>query len=1666
MRIKNLFIKLTAIACFIAIQAVGAQELGVRSDQTMIAIPSNGNATSGSLNFTTPCSDFFVKNGKTWVKIDLGQQYGFGSGTAGLLFDINVNIDLTLVTSGGTDPTINFDVNLDNQNPEGLVYLDLEQYLDDTNTATGLSYLTESISSVTATINSASDAIGSIDLQSNLQIGLYYELAYGLDVSTNVVTLISNTASIGNKIVDFDWEATCEAPNYEFQLLRLFNKDETFVADERNIRTNVDWSKALSFQTYSSDTQLSLTIGEGQGFYAWRVRPIGTFYGNGIEDNDNWGTWNTSAFDTATYEFSDPTGAVETLFFEDPDDNTNYQYSRVFTEGNKVSEQATYATTLNQVKQTQRYFPSKDYKIVSQTILDNSGRPTLTTLPIPIEGERIDRYRNNFVTTNSELYRAKHFDEISNYSQPSTIDATGAFGYYSSLNTDRRIPNSEGYPYTRVIFSNDGTDRVVEQSGVGKTHMLGDQASGQGRTVRTLYGTPTEEELVALFGDEAPDPEQVAKVITIDPNNTKSVAYITKEGNTIATGLTFSEDDTVLDKITTGPTVSGITDKITNNTATEKGFKASKRITILEDATDLNISYTISEPKIEGLCNNLEIEADYRLKIEIFDVASGTIVQEFEEPSIANLSNDPNNNEEEITIDFGTVSLNTGSYYIQKTLEPVDDFTAKLVSNTENTRKLIEPYFAWLVNALDEIDCEEEMQYLYNDIFFYGQILHNQNLIGSLDSNNTLNFDCADCSTIGYQFRRKDAADPEATDEFLDFYEQNPGLYSVQIIYFDGNDLVSIDYSQTSSLGDIKPIEVRFTTPCCDFNIPIVFTPPFKKPSPEALTAYLGDNVAVSQLNGSINYFDTSANSINPNDDFLTNTTQNFTYQDDGNGNITIVNRDAYPMDFEGYAISMLYECKSLTNTGYTREMASEEIYNAMRGWHRPGLLNQMVYHMATDNYGASGCANRADGSDPNDPASFIGGTPNPNIGKYNICDIPEAPVRLDGAQYSINELAECWEPLVIELVNQICVNPYTADIDQSSNVAQNVDIQDGNAVDDAVDNIRSWIIRWISRGKIKRKLRKKNASTTDDIADEVEKLDNNLVKTFLDCTGYVFADILDPDTPSNNFTEFENDFDTDIDDGEYDQERLLNSGEGANWQYFTLNPATQSNNYEDPNADPNNETTGILRDLFPNIQDPVYAFKYYAYKDGTFSGLEVETCYRDPNICIDENGNPVPCCGGTLQDPVPCNFCGIGYITCPYDKNSWSCNQRFTFYEMIKNYDEVVDSDAGVVINCDNYYEATEYVVNPDFDRLLDEDGGNTGDFVLQYLNPEIPLDAFVDLPYLSRSLIDTYVSNRTFEQLQSAGGTVELRDINGDTQTTGISIIENDAYAMMEECSSNCDQRRDEFREELIRAFTDRCYEIGECKIDPNDNIIPYEDIELMVDQIVEQCKSQCTISSFTCSDEPCRLPTRSPLEFGGSPEASNDFNTSYIDFGVSGPIVSGLSNRENQTLRIIDTNNATVVDTGETVTAQNISATGSLEKYEYGSDPSIWDVRRSLTYSEFTRWTQAMEWDIVLDIPSKCDEFGNYNASLTYDSNGLPIEPVYLFNEETGLYDIQQSFSIAPSPYVTKDNPTGPGDTFVERDQYIKSNTTPTSTNDPSFNDPVNSPAVGIKVEVDNN
>ncbi|MDO6761759.1 hypothetical protein Q4566_16240 [Tamlana sp. 2_MG-2023] len=1673
MKINLLYIKVTLFLCLFC-NVLFSQDKGTYIDNTMINVPNEGGAVSSeSLNFVTPCGNFYVLNGKAWIKVDLGENYEFGNDNYGIPFDITMDLDIRILTDDpSSDPSISFNVQLNNNKSESIIYLDLNQYIDKNNNSTGFSYLSNKVIGVEGTIRNLTNTAPAINTATNLRVGLNYEINYGVDVTGNSVSNLRYNLIPDSKVIVFEWDDSCQAPGYEFQIIRLFNIDPETANNERVITTTIDWKKALSLYVEVANPSIDLTMGEGQGYYAWRVRPVGTFYENGIGNDRNWGEWNVPDFgDCTECIIHSSTGSNQVFFFTDPDDDKNFQYSRVFTENNKVSEQVTYATSLNQVIQTQRYIPSKNYKVITQAILDFSGRPTLNTLPVPISGERINQYKEGFATASGGgIYNAEHFDRNDNYLDPRMIDATGAFEYYSSANADKRIPDAEGYPFTRVIFSNDGTDRVVEQSGVGKTHMIGNKAGSYTRTTRTLYSTPTEDELVKLFGDEAPNHQDVAKIITIDPNNTRSVSYITKEGNTIATGLTFSEDSDVLDSVKdSNPdnTVSGVMDRITNNVKTTDGFMSSKRITVLQDNTEINVSYSITRQILDGLCNNLTFDLDYSLKIEIFDIETGEVIQSFEEPTLKDLTDNTDDGIDNVSVDFGDVILNTGTYYVQKTLIPSDNIKLEVINAEETLNKLIKPFFDWIINFSNRIDCEEEMGYLYNDIFHFGQLVFNKQITSKV------NFDCDNCSNESINFLNKNPNDQEADDEFMDYYVGRESQYNITIFYFDDNgELQPIDYSTTSSLGGIKPVKVNFSTPCCDFSVPIIFTPPFKTPTPEALLAYKEgyreDDPQVSlptQVMESISYYNINTDSlttknpdnwIHPNADFLFDNSENFTYNQNDDKTVELVNTEAYPIDFEGYAISMLYECKSSGDADYSREEAAQEIYGYMRGWHRPGLLNQMVYHMVTDDNGSQVC--------PRDGGST---TQNRNTNSlYEVCDFPKEKVFLPGASYSAQELAECWEPIVVEIVNRLCVSAYELNEDGNGNVADSYDERggEGSTNEHLGDNINNFIIRWISKPKLIRKMKSKNVNGSGSALDQATAEIDNIVNTFLNCTGYSFGDIINKkqdengiiEKPEANFEDFLGDFSvrthskTNEEYTLYDRNRLIHPdiadpNGNMDWGYFSLDkPLDKSNEgYLPPMGGeefiPENQLEGRLAEFFPFIKDPVFAFKYYEYEDGAFPILEGETCYRDPNMCIDVNtGEEFACCGEDAEgNPIPCNFCEVGYITCEETKDEWDCEQRFTFYRLLKSYREEVIPGL-VPINCENYYEATSYVVNPDYDK----DPENS---ILEFNDPTIPKGSISSLEYLSVNLFVDYdaVGGYITNSLASMTPYTGFKDLTGVARD-GVSIVEDQAREMIENCEDSCEQRADEFRDELIRMFEDRCYVIGDCKIDPNDNIVPEADINVLVEQMILQCKNQCEIDTFSCVDESCRLlgaPTRVDRTDPTSVEKFT-LDISFTDFGVSGPVVYPFSERQNETgessqkLKYFDPISGITTETDVAVSIESLGTSG-LKKYSFNDSGypfvTIWDIRQSLTYAQFTRWNQAMEWNVKLDLPSKCDITGNYNPDLTYDSQNLPNEPVYVNN---GNGWIEQLFEMCAdqSEYINRTNENGLSDTFVERDSYV--------------------------------
>lgn len=491
-------------------------------------------------------------------------------------------------------------------------------------------------------------------IQSYVKLDVSYVKEYAIDVNdetTNTaqtVTLNEPTrnSSVSNKTVgrvqNLQWtrQESTPFPAYQIQILKLYNNDPLNEV-ENTITANIDWSKALTIETESNDGNSQnfwVSISEGNGFYVWRVRPIGNYYKGGVTNPLNWGKWSTAPADNEpeTISLYDLNVAHPQYFFLiDQDDDKNWIYSRTFTEGNKIHEQVVYANGLQQAKQTQvRLSFDDDYKLVSQSILDYSGRPAMVTIPVPVDeqGDYNKGYVKKLVENADNLYTADEYDKDENYNKPSTVDSGSddKYSYYSQTNIDKQIPDAEGYPYSRTLYYNDGTGRVKEQFSPGKAFNNVDNAGTMeyGHTVKTLYATPAPEELLRIFGNEAPDENKVLKVTTIDQNGIASISYIGENGKVIATCISESLDEEPDPALNSN---FNIEQTAAHNIESNNQLISSQRIS-LSQTLDLEIVYDINIAASEswGICFQSSPSCGFSAKIIVIDLSNNTQVETFE----------------------------------------------------------------------------------------------------------------------------------------------------------------------------------------------------------------------------------------------------------------------------------------------------------------------------------------------------------------------------------------------------------------------------------------------------------------------------------------------------------------------------------------------------------------------------------------------------------------------------------------------------------------------------------------------------------------------------------------------------------------------------------------------------------------------------------------------------------------------------------------------------------------------------------------------------------------------------------------------------------------------------------------------------------------------------
>ncbi|MGD1848529.1 MAG: hypothetical protein ACFB10_24315 [Salibacteraceae bacterium] len=671
--------------------------------------------TPGNILNSSPCYESSLKNSFLDLTFNTGDKHYL----PGIPFSASLTVKLTYTMNSGIGPGVStVTLNIDDNNPEHVHRIDLSPFSDG-----------ELISSVTVALINPALPTGFTSVDNSLAFKARFHteqktraVRWG-SPATPVVTLNNPVVITGSNRVNFSWNLTTPTPdmipNYELQVMRVYNTDpnNTTVVD---VNAPVNWDQALSIETESPQKSIHLSLMEGTGYYIWRVRPIGNWAPNGLGDADNWGVW--SAPSNTADSFPGDASNNWAFFFVQPDDQLNWIYSRTFSSGSfadnqpvRMGESITFANGLNQITQTQGRIASNNEVAVGEVIRDYSGREAWAGMPIPKSGKTDLTYESGFTESSSGVtYGPQDFDMAGNYTTPGAVySASGSnYDYFSDNNADNRIPDAEGFPYSRTRFLNDGTGRPVQTSAPGETFKIRPTNNTSDRSTRYFYSGVAEDELLRVFGDEAPLSESVSKVMVLDPNKVMTVTYIDKAGRTIATCLEsngendYNDPTAALDGLESQVNAAfNVRDDIQQKQPYgQYGNIASKTLSFGTNTT-ISVNYELDIATIQDICANYCATCDYTVLIQVKDDQQQVVQQQTLDvpPGACNFPIAP------VSMGFN-VSLAPGTYTISKIVEVNNWNTAENKSNLQVHQDALCAYYEDLVNQAPLSNIIDQLQ--------------------------------------------------------------------------------------------------------------------------------------------------------------------------------------------------------------------------------------------------------------------------------------------------------------------------------------------------------------------------------------------------------------------------------------------------------------------------------------------------------------------------------------------------------------------------------------------------------------------------------------------------------------------------------------------------------------------------------------------------------------------------------------------------------------------------------------------------------------------------------------------------------------------------------------------------------------------------------------------
>ncbi|MBD0255110.1 MAG: hypothetical protein ICV83_05280, partial [Cytophagales bacterium] len=184
----------------------------------------------------------------------------------------------------------------------------------------------------------------------------------------------------------------------------------------------------------------------------------------------------------------------------------------------------------------------------------------------------------------------------------------------------------------------------------------------------------------------------------------------------------------------------------------------------------------------------------------------------------------------------------------------------------------------------------------------------------------------------------------------------------------------------------------------------------------------------------------------------------------------------------------------------------------------------------------------------------------------------------------------------------------------------------------------------------------------------------------------------------------------------------------------------------------------------------------------------------------------------------------------------------------------------------------------------------------------------------------------------------------------------VELDLERLNRGLAGDCEGKRAQYRQTLIDTFKAKGYVLADCKASATDNIVPWADVDTLVNVLVRECRQRGLVTTFACLGDSCRDIYTPKDKIGHVDTNGAKINYNRLEYGVES---IGNANCATAVLHY----RPVMGDTLLTTRADTLKAASS-----YGSASIV--VRdcngSTFTYCEWTKRREVSEMALKIDIP----------------------------------------------------------------------------------------------------